>query len=79
MAESSGDRHLGWFRSSYSNGAGGECVECAISTDRTLVRDSKIAGGGVVTFRSDAWLSFMQALAHTCSQEPTPRACGSDK
>ena len=64
MAECRGTSHLGWFRSSYSNGAGGECVECAISIDHTLVRDSKISGGDVVTVRSDAWCLFIQALAH---------------
>ncbi|MEI5523682.1 DUF397 domain-containing protein [Streptomyces brasiliscabiei] len=64
MAESSGDSHLGWFKSSYSNGAGGECVECAISIERTLVRDSKIAGGSRVSIRSGAWRSFIQALTH---------------
>lgn len=62
MAESRDTNHLGWFRSSYSNGAGGECVECAISTDHTLVRDSKIAGGDVVSVHSDSWRLFVRAL-----------------
>lgn len=30
-----------WFTSSYSNGAGGECVECALTDDNARVRDSK--------------------------------------
>ncbi|WP_307835379.1 DUF397 domain-containing protein [Streptomyces adelaidensis] len=54
-----------WFTSSYSNGAGGECVKCAISDDRTLVRDSKIAGGPVFIVRSDTWRSFVRALTGT--------------
>ncbi|WP_216588636.1 DUF397 domain-containing protein [Streptomyces brasiliscabiei] len=63
MAESSDYGHLLWFKSSYSNGAGGECVECAISSECTLVRDSKVAGGAVILVRSGAWRSFTQGLA----------------
>ncbi|MFJ8024359.1 DUF397 domain-containing protein [Streptomyces sp. NPDC096311] len=51
-----------WFKSSYSNGAGGECVECARSVDGTLVRDSKKTGGPVVAFRADAWQAFIQTV-----------------
>ncbi|MFD9435238.1 DUF397 domain-containing protein [Streptomyces sp. NPDC060002] len=53
-----------WFTSSYSNGAGGECVECALTDDGTLVRDSKSAGGPEITVRSGAWLSFIRAVKH---------------
>ncbi|MFD3615114.1 DUF397 domain-containing protein [Streptomyces sp. NPDC058676] len=53
-----------WFTSTYSNGAGGECVECALTDARALVRDSKGARGRVVTVRSRAWRSFTQALKH---------------
>ncbi|MDX3524438.1 DUF397 domain-containing protein [Streptomyces scabiei] len=51
-----------WFTSSYSNGAGGECVECAISDDHALIRDSKIPDGRVVAVGSDAWRPFIHAL-----------------
>lgn len=51
-----------WFKSSYSNGAGGECVECAHSVDGTLVRDSKRAGGPVVAVRAFAWRAFVRGL-----------------
>lgn len=51
-----------WFRSSYSNGAGGECVECAISRDRARVRDSKDTGAPVITVGRHAWGSFLEAL-----------------
>ncbi|GAB2805180.1 hypothetical protein GCM10027073_42130 [Streptomyces chlorus] len=44
-----------WFRSSYSNGAGGECVECARVEDGMLVRDSKCRGGEVLAITSSAW------------------------
>ncbi|GCB49022.1 DUF397 domain-containing protein [Streptomyces sp. NL15-2K] len=58
------DSHLIWFTSTYSNGAGGECVECALTDARVLVRDSKSAMGPVVTVRRDAWCNFAQALQH---------------
>jgi hypothetical protein len=51
-----------WFTSSYSNGAGGECVECALSGDGVLVRDSKSAGEPIITVGNEAWCSFMHAL-----------------
>lgn len=59
------DDRLTWVTSSYSNGAGGECVECAISTHRTLVRDSKVAGGHVIAVHSGAWRFFVQSLTGT--------------
>ncbi|WP_225654184.1 DUF397 domain-containing protein [Streptomyces pseudogriseolus] len=56
------DRTLVWHTSSYSNGAGGECVECAVSSTRTWVRDSKKVDGTVVTVTGSAWAAFLQAL-----------------
>ncbi|UXY24533.1 DUF397 domain-containing protein [Streptomyces cynarae] len=55
-----------WFTSSYSNGAGGECVECAMTERGALVRDSKRRGGPVVAVRAQAWSSFIRAV---CSGE----------
>ncbi|MFM9496610.1 DUF397 domain-containing protein [Streptomyces galilaeus] len=51
-----------WFKSSYSNGAGGECVECDVSGRGALVRDSKKAGDHVVSIGSGAWRSFIRAV-----------------
>ncbi|WP_221355831.1 DUF397 domain-containing protein [Streptomyces beigongshangae] len=51
-----------WFKSSYSNGAGGECVECAHAAGGTLVRDSKNADGPVLAIRVHAWHAFVGAL-----------------
>jgi hypothetical protein len=51
-----------WFTSSYSNGAGGECVECALTGDGALVRDSKVAEARVIAVGSDAWRSFVQTV-----------------
>ncbi|MEU8572675.1 DUF397 domain-containing protein [Streptomyces asoensis] len=52
-----------WFTSSYSNGAGGECVECALTDDGALVRDSKRAGGPEIAVRSGAWRLFVRAAS----------------
>lgn len=51
-----------WFRSSYSNGAGGECVECAHVTSGTLIRDSKRADGPVVEVAAAPWQVFLRSL-----------------
>ena len=51
-----------WFTSSYSNGAGGECVECALTGDGALVRDSKSGGGPVIAVRGQGWKTFVRAL-----------------
>ncbi|MET8285538.1 DUF397 domain-containing protein [Streptomyces sp. NPDC005132] len=51
-----------WFTSSYSNGAGGECVECARGVHGVLVRDSKDASGPVVAFRSHSWRAFTEGI-----------------
>lgn len=56
------DAPLMWFTSSYSNGAGGECVECALTGDGALVRDSKGIGGSVIVVRSRVWQTFVRAL-----------------
>ncbi|MBJ6616424.1 MULTISPECIES: DUF397 domain-containing protein [unclassified Streptomyces] len=56
------DRALAWHTSSYSNGAGGECVECAITSTRAHVRDTKTVDGPVVTVAGSAWVAFLQAL-----------------
>ncbi|MFJ2603518.1 DUF397 domain-containing protein [Streptomyces sp. NPDC087425] len=56
------DSHPTWFRSTYSNGAGGECVECASTDTRTSVRDSKAAGEPVMSIPNTAWTTFVQAL-----------------
>ncbi|MEV5983468.1 DUF397 domain-containing protein [Streptomyces sp. NPDC052051] len=62
-AEASSYDRPTWFTSSYSNGAGGECVECAVVDQGTLVRDSKRADGPVVTVGAQAWHSFVCALS----------------
>ncbi|MDO0927986.1 DUF397 domain-containing protein [Streptomyces sp. TG1A-8] len=52
-----------WFRSSYSNGDGGECVEVAGNLPGIVpVRDSKAPDGPVLTLRAAAWAPFVAAL-----------------
>ncbi|WP_406100493.1 DUF397 domain-containing protein [Streptomyces canus] len=59
IASADDSRHPVWFRSSYSNGAGGECVECALTGGEVLVRDSKLATGPVITLAGAAWHAFI--------------------
>lgn len=51
-----------WKKSSYSNGAGGECVECAITRERALVRDTKDRNAPAVGVERSAWALFVLAL-----------------
>ncbi|MFJ4617848.1 DUF397 domain-containing protein [Streptomyces sp. NPDC088812] len=62
MVKPSGDARPQWVRSSHSNGAGGECVECAVTDIGALVRDSKDSGGPVISIGSAAWLTFVDAV-----------------
>ncbi|MFE4966461.1 DUF397 domain-containing protein [Streptomyces sp. NPDC056660] len=56
-----------WHRSSFSNGAGGECVECASNRKGVLVRDSKRDEGPIIAISNAAWDPFIDALTHTQS------------
>jgi hypothetical protein len=53
-----------WFKSSYSTGNGGECVEVAALPARVLVRDSKRSAGPVLSLGQQAWAEFVQLAAH---------------
>ncbi|MFI6050778.1 DUF397 domain-containing protein [Streptomyces violascens] len=49
-----------WFKSSYSNGDGGSCVEIADDLpDLVPVRDSKVQEGPVLLFRAASWAAFV--------------------
>jgi len=52
-------RKAAWFKSSYSGGAGGECVEVAVSTAAVRVRDSKDAAGPELALGAGAWAAFV--------------------
>ncbi|GAA2423700.1 DUF397 domain-containing protein [Streptomyces glaucus] len=49
-----------WFKSSYSTGGGGECVEIAAAPETVLVRDSKRTTGPVLMVGVDAWSAFIR-------------------
>ncbi|AYN41654.1 DUF397 domain-containing protein [Streptomyces dangxiongensis] len=52
-----------WFKSSYSNGDGGECVEVAGGFPGLVpVRDSKSPGGPALLLTPDAWGPFIASL-----------------
>ena len=52
-----------WFVSSYSSGAGGECVEVASWLGLTYVRDSKDEASPIVSLTPDAWTEFVGFVA----------------
>ncbi|MFC9757921.1 DUF397 domain-containing protein [Streptomyces sp. NPDC056921] len=52
-----------WFRSSYSNDQGGQCVEGARLDGWVMaVRDSKDPEQGVCVFPAAAWLAFVDEV-----------------
>ncbi|WP_078652699.1 DUF397 domain-containing protein [Streptomyces sp. NRRL F-525] len=54
---------LKWFKSSYSDDEGGECVEAAIPAPRTTIhiRDSKNPSGPQLTVTAASWAAFVSA------------------
>ncbi|MFJ2175722.1 DUF397 domain-containing protein [Streptomyces sp. NPDC087851] len=54
-----------WRKSSYSNGAGGECVEVAATgAAKVGIRDSKVPLGPHIAVQLGAWDLFVGALRH---------------
>ncbi|WP_081237295.1 DUF397 domain-containing protein [Streptomyces viridosporus] len=53
---------LDWFKSSYSSGEGGACVEIAADAAAIHVRDSKGRGGPRLVFARSAWSGFVTGL-----------------
>ncbi|AJC55635.1 DUF397 domain-containing protein [Streptomyces sp. 769] len=54
-----------WFKSSYSTGSGGECVEVASGDTAVHVRDSKDITRCALTASPGAWAMFVDfAIAH---------------
>ncbi|WP_326755244.1 DUF397 domain-containing protein [Streptomyces hirsutus] len=49
---------LAWFKSSYSGGGGGNCVEVAVCPETVLVRDSKDTQRQSLAASRDAWSAF---------------------
>ncbi|MGW6937690.1 DUF397 domain-containing protein [Streptomyces xanthophaeus] len=52
-----------WFKSSYSGGGGGECVEVATTPGSIYIRDSKRLTGPVLTLGPAAWARFVELAA----------------
>ncbi|MFB9507152.1 DUF397 domain-containing protein [Streptomyces aurantiacus] len=52
-----------WFKSSYSSGEGGQCVEVAAAAHTVCVRDSKVLGGPVLAVSRGAWAGFVGLAA----------------
>ncbi|MFF3405791.1 DUF397 domain-containing protein [Streptomyces sp. NPDC002742] len=59
ISESTNPGDPAWFTSSYSNGAGGECVEAAFVPTGVLVRDSKVPGGPHLKVSAEPWRKFL--------------------
>ncbi|MGW1228202.1 DUF397 domain-containing protein [Streptomyces sp. NPDC002530] len=55
----------GWFKSSYSGGSNGDCLEVAAGHPVVPVRDSKAAAGPVIVFSAAGWASFVSAIKDT--------------
>lgn len=52
-----------WFKSSYSNEDGGNCLEVASNIQEVIpVRDSKLPHGPVLLLTPTAWAPFVTAL-----------------
>jgi hypothetical protein len=52
-----------WFKSSYSSGAGGECIEVAARPARVHVRDSKDTTRAALAVQPAAWAAFVEFTA----------------
>ncbi|MCP3767712.1 DUF397 domain-containing protein [Streptomyces sp. MAR25Y5] len=52
-----------WFKSSYSSGGGGECVEVAATPEAVLIRDSKQPAAARLAVGADAWTGFVRMAA----------------
>ena len=54
---------LAWFKSSYSDGEGGACVEVAACPSAVHVRDSKDKQGPQLAFSPTGWAAFVTFAA----------------
>ncbi|WP_406419603.1 DUF397 domain-containing protein [Streptomyces sp. NBC_00842] len=52
----------GWFKSSYSGGDQGECLEVAGGYADVPVRDSKTPSGPALVFSTGGWSAFVAAV-----------------
>ena len=54
---------LRWFKSSYSNDSGGQCVEVAPCPHTIHIRDSKNPDGPILTVSDESWAAFVGRYA----------------
>lgn len=54
---------LAWYKSSYSGGDGGECVEVAVETSTVHIRDSKNIRRPHLSIRAAGWAAFLDFAA----------------
>lgn len=54
-----------WRKSSYSSGDGanGNCVEAAVTSHRTGIRDTKAPEGGTIVLPAPAWADFLRGIS----------------
>ncbi|GFH37888.1 DUF397 domain-containing protein [Streptomyces pacificus] len=58
-AEKCPESALAWFKSSYSTGSGGECIEVAVSAHTVRIRDSKDVARRGLAVGTEAWAAFV--------------------
>jgi hypothetical protein len=58
-------QELVWFKSSYSAGNGGECVQVATRPHAVHVRDSKDTSVPMVTVQPQSWKNFVDFAAES--------------
>ncbi|MET9497525.1 DUF397 domain-containing protein [Streptomyces sp. NPDC006552] len=49
-----------WFKSSYSSGEGGQCLEVATGAETVRVRDTKDPARAVLDVTPPAWTAFVR-------------------
>ncbi|MDT0485589.1 DUF397 domain-containing protein [Streptomyces doebereineriae] len=54
---------LNWFKSSYSGGEGGECLEVAVTPHTIHLRDSKHPTSPHLTLSPTAWSPFVAKVS----------------
>ncbi|PAZ15332.1 DUF397 domain-containing protein [Streptomyces sp. SA15] len=54
--------YTGWYKSSYSGGDQGDCLEVARGHADVPVRDSKAPTGPALVFSGGGWTSFVTAV-----------------
>ncbi|MFJ3722012.1 DUF397 domain-containing protein [Streptomyces sp. NPDC090045] len=53
---------LAWFKSSYSSGEGGQCVEVAACPAAVHVRDSKVSASPHLSVAPASWNAFLYGI-----------------